>query len=82
VRGAVCDLDRLGVLHRYEPGGAYEIGLAQPVQGQVGWIVRVAEHRLEDLDLADAARPDLAHRQAVADLDKNRTLEHRGDRNV
>jgi len=65
------DLDRLAVLRRHEPGRADEIRLAQPVQGQIGRIVCVAEHRLEDLDLVDAERPDLAHRQAVADLEEN-----------
>lgn len=78
----MSDLDRLPVLHRDEAGGTDEIDLAQPVQVHLGRIVFVAEHRLEHLDLVDAARPDLAHRQTVADLDKNRGRENRGDHEV
>jgi hypothetical protein len=65
----VRDLDRLAVFHRDEAGRTDEVGLRQAMQRHLRRIVLVAEHRLEHLDLVDAARPDLPHRQTVADLE-------------
>src|SRR5262249_3559337 len=67
-RGTVRNLDGLTVLHRDQTGRTDEVSLPQTMQRHLGRVILVAEHRLEYFDFVDAARPDLANRQAVADL--------------